>query len=214
MCFRGPQKKRFDLIAESGVSLVELLVAISLLTIAIAAITGVLTMSLRAQDTVNAGLRSQLDTRKVLYDMEVEVSEAKRSSASGQYAIFQADAISVPTQEGDWVTYEYVTPPGEQSPTLMRIYTDARPTLPLTPSETDTKLINPGRSEITTAVDRSSPGNPIFKFFDKYGVQLSAPVSNTRDVRSIRVEFAVTESKGHAEDVTNLASTQINLRNY
>ncbi|MDO8735880.1 MAG: prepilin-type N-terminal cleavage/methylation domain-containing protein [Thermoleophilia bacterium] len=211
---KDTQEFRFS--SESGISLVELLVAITLMSIAIVGITSMLMMTMRTQDTINAGFRSQLDTRKVLYDMELQVSESKKSAANGQYAIFQADAISVPTQEGNWVTYEYVTPPGESSPTLMRVFTANRPaSLPVTPSSSDTKLINVGtNSDITTAVNRASPSAPIFRFYGSTGSAISAPVSNTRNVRSIKVEFSVTESKGHAEGESTVSSTQINLRNY
>lgn len=201
--------------SESGVSLVELIVALSLLSIAIAGVTSMLMMSMRTQDKINAGFRSQLDTRKVLYDMELEVSESKKSAANGQYAIFQGDAITVPTQQGNWVTYEYMTPPGESSPTLMRIYSATRPaTLPKAPTTNDTKLINVGSSEITTTMNRATPSAPIFTFYGADGARITAPVSNTKNVRSIKLEFSVTESKGHDEGETNSSSTQINLRNY
>jgi prepilin-type N-terminal cleavage/methylation domain-containing protein len=201
--------------SESGVSLVELIVALSLLSIAIAGVTSMLMMSMRTQDKINAGFRSQLDARKVIYDMELQVSESKKSAANGQYAIFQGDAITVPTQQGNWVTYEYATPPGESTPTLVRIYSANRPsTLPVSPTSSDTKLINVGTSEITTTMNRASSGAPIFTFYGSDGTRITAPVSNTKLVRSIKIEFSVTESKGHEAGETNLSSTQINLRNY
>ena len=83
---------------EEGISLIELLVAISLLTIVMGSITGMLIMSMRTQDEVNADFRSQLDVRQALYDMEKNLAEAMRKDSAGMQPIFQANALTVPTQ--------------------------------------------------------------------------------------------------------------------
>ena len=86
--------------SEDGVSLVEVLVAVTLMSIAMAGVTSMLIMSMRAQEEVNADFRSQLDARQVLYDMEKNIAEAKRSDASNNQPVFQADLISFPSQQG------------------------------------------------------------------------------------------------------------------
>lgn len=193
----------------------ESLVTISLLSIAMAGITAMLIMSIRAQDRVTTEFRSQLDVRKVLYDMETQVSEAKRTDALNNQPIFQANAFTVPTQQGTWVTYEYATPVGESSSTMLRRYSATRPTaLPVTPATTDHKMIGVGQSELSTTVEPVSSGAPIFTYYGADGTQIAAPVSNPRSVRSIKVAFLVTESKGHAARESTVSSTQINLRNY
>ena len=46
------------------------------MSIAMAGVTSMLIMSMRAQEEVNADCRSQLDARQVLYDMEKNIAEA------------------------------------------------------------------------------------------------------------------------------------------
>lgn len=208
-------RRSLKLSSESGLSLVESLVTISLLSIAMAGITAMLIMSIRTQDKITTEFRSQLDVRKVLYDMELQVSEAKRTDTLNNQPIFQADSLTVPTQQGSWVTYEFATPVGESSPTIIRRYSATRPaTLPVTPVSTDHKLIDVGQSELETTVERVSPDAPIFTYYGADGTQIAAPVSNPRSVRSIKVAFLVTESKGHSDRESTVSSTQINLRNY
>lgn len=209
------KRKSLKLSSESGISLVESLVSICLLSIAMVGITAMVIMSMRAQDKISTEFRSQLDVRKVLYDMELQVSEAKRTDALNNQPIFQANAFTVPTQQGTWVTYEYTTPVGESSPTIIRRYSATRPaTLPVTAVENDHKLIDVGQSEIATTVEPVSQAAPIFTYYGTDGMQIAAPVSNPRSVRSIKVAFLVSESKGHSERESTVSSTQINLRNY
>ena len=209
------KSKSLNLPSESGISLVELIVTIFLLSIAITGLTSMMIMSMRTEDKITSGFRSQLDTRQVVYDMEVQISEVKRVDSLNQKAIFQANAVSMPTQQGNWVTYEYATPVGESSPTLIRRYSPSRPNgLPVSPASTDHKLIDVGQGEQSATVEPVSDITPIFSFYGEDGTLIPAPVSNPTTVRSIKVAFLVTNSAGHTERESNIASTQITLRNY
>lgn len=214
-----PQKnctKKIKFGSQAGVSLVEMLVTLALFSIAMGAITSMLIMSMKAQDEINANFRSQQDVRQVVYDLEKNIAEAKRKDASNNQPIFQADLISFPSQTGtDWVTYSYSTPPGESTPTILRIVTASRPTLPLSIDEEDKQMIDVSRgSDLVTTVDRSGDGAPIFKYYGADGNQISAPVATPRDVRSVKIEFTTTVSDGHAQRESTTSSTQINLRNF
>ncbi|MHB1390772.1 MAG: type IV pilus modification PilV family protein [Thermoleophilia bacterium] len=202
--------------SEAGTSLIELIIATSLLSIAMLGITNIMITSMRTQDKINASFSSQQEARKVLYDMERKISEsAAKSAVGGQYAIFQNDAISLPTQNGKWLTYEYATRPGSSSPTLLRMETNSRPgSLPISPSSSSKELIHVGSADITTTVNRTSADAPIFTFYGADGSIITAPVNSPRGVRSVKVDFAVLESKGHAQGESTVSSTLINLRNY
>jgi type II secretory pathway component PulJ len=152
--------------SEDGISLIELLVSITLLTIAIGAITGMVISSMRTQQEVSADFRSQMNTRTALYDMEKNISESLRRDSSGNEPIFQDDLISVPSQnEPEWITYTYTDQhPDVGLPTIVKVVTDGMPTLPLAIESGDKQMINvdPDNSESAT-VERVSYGAPIFK---------------------------------------------------
>jgi prepilin-type N-terminal cleavage/methylation domain-containing protein len=200
---------------QDGVSLVETLVAISLFSIIMTAVTSMLIMSMRSQQEVNAHFRSQLDAKVVLYDMEKNIAEAKRKDTSDNQPLFQDDLISFPSQAGtNWITYTYATPPGAESPTIVRINTNTRPTSFIVQS-TDKQMINvnPG-SDLVTTVERVPPGAPIFTYYGADGSLITAPVATPRNVRSVRIAFATFVSDGHAQRESVVSSTQINLRNF
>jgi len=202
--------------SESGISLVEMLVTITLFSIAMGAITSMLLMSMRSQDEINANFRSQLDVRQAVYDMEKNIAEAKRKDASDNQPIFQSDLISFPSQEGtNWITYYYATPSGASSPTILRIVTTSPPTLPISLDGGEKQMIDVGYgSDLVTTVERVGEGAPIFRYYGADGSEITAPVSTPRNVRSVKVDFTTTVSDGHANRETTTSSTQINLRNF
>lgn len=214
---------------ESGISLVEVLIATVILAIAMAGISKVLIMTMGAQQKIDAEFRAQQDARQAEYDLEEFLGEAKRlDAATNQYPIFQSDLVSIPTQKGNWVTYYYTTPPGAYGPTIVRITTTSRPTLPLTVLSTDKQLINvmPNPNDQYTTVERNSNGtscagagssSPIFSFY--LGDGSCAPftgqsIQTPRDVRSIVVNYRITVSVGHVLQEPVNASVRVNLRNY
>lgn len=205
--------------SESGVSLVELLVVLVLMSIALTGITKMVIMAMDTQQKIDADFRAQQDVRQAQYDMEKVIGESKRlDAASNQYPVFQNDVISVPTQTGSWVTYYYTTPPGAYGPTLVEITTSTRPAIPPTVLSTDKQMINvkPNSNDQYTTVDRVNNG-PIFTFYKADGTPAAfngSSVQTPRDVRSIVVNFRITVSEGHVlKDPVN-ASMRINLRNY
>lgn len=193
-----------------------MLVTLALFSIAMGAITSMLLMSLRSQDEINANFRSQQDVRQAVYDMEKNIAEAKRKDASDNQPIFQSDLISIPSQtDTDWITYYYATPPGATSPTILRIVTTSRPTLPISIDDTDKQMIYVGYgSDLVTTVERVGDGAPIFKYYGADGSEITSPVGTPRNVRSVKVEFTTAVSDGHASRETTTSSTQINLRNF
>ncbi|MFA6001725.1 MAG: prepilin-type N-terminal cleavage/methylation domain-containing protein [Thermoleophilia bacterium] len=202
---------------QRGLSLTELLVALTLLTLALGAITSMIIMSMRSQEKINAEFRSQLDARVVLYDMEKNIAEAKRKDTSNNQPVFQSDLISFPSQNGSqWITYVYATPPGASSGTIIRKITSGKPTIPVQVSSTDKQMINvreDGSGNVTT-VERVSQYAPIFTYYGDSGLQITAPVTDPRSVRSVKIVFKVTESDGHARNEDTISSSQINLRNF
>ena len=203
---------------QDGISLVEMIVAIALLTIAIGAITGMLISSMRSQQEVTADFRSQLNMRQTLYDMEKQIAEAKRRDASDNEPIFQDDLISFPSQnEPEWTTYVYTDghPAASMNATIVRVDTNGMPTLPLIIESSDKQMINvdPDNSEVAT-VERIADGAPIFKYYDEDGIQLSTPVADPREVRFVEVSIKTTVSTGHAQDEPTVSSTKIGLRNF
>ncbi|MHB8793621.1 MAG: PilW family protein [Thermoleophilia bacterium] len=202
--------------SQAGVSLVEMLVTLTLFSIAMAAITSMLLMSMRSQDEINANFRSQQDVRQAVYDMEKNIAEAKRKDASNNQPIFQSDLISIPSQTGtEWITYHYATPSGSTSPTIVRIVTTSRPTIPISIDDADKQMIDVrNRGDLVTAVDRVGDLAPIFKYYGADGSEIASPVVTPRNVRSVKVEFITVVSDGHANSETTTSSTQINLRNF
>lgn len=206
---------------EGGISLVELLVVIGLLSLVMTGITGMLITSIKSQQKVDAQFRSQLDVRQALYDMESNIAEAKRKDSTGNQPIFGNDLISFPSQKaGTWITYIYGTPPGAQGPTIVRIVSSSQPTLPITLKATDKQMINvnPNENGVITTVERVS-GGPIFTYYGEDGSQIfpdagTKIVTSPRDVRSVKVQFQTTVSEGHADREPTVSSTQINLRNF
>lgn len=203
---------------EAGISLIELIVAIVLLTIAIAAITGMLISSMRSQQEVSADIRSQLNMKQVLYDMEKQIAEAKRRDDSGNQPTFQDDLIAFPSQNDPvWITYIYTDqhPSSGMNPTIVRIDTEGMPTLPLDIQPADKQMINvnPENSEVAT-VERVSDGAPVFKYFDENGTQMVTPVADPRLVRFVEVSIRTTVSNAHAQDEPTVSTTRISLRNF
>lgn len=210
------QRKKIKFGSEVGVSLVEMLVTLTLFSIAMGAITSMLIMSMRSQDEINANFRSQQDVRQAVYDMEKNIAEAKRKDASNNQPIFEDDLISFPSQTGtNWITYYYTTPPGATSPTIVRIVTTSRPTLPITVDDTDKQMIDVRNgSDLVTTVEPVGDGAPIFRYYGADGSEITSPVAAPRDVRSVKVDFTTAVSDGHASNETTTSSTQINLRNF
>ncbi len=202
---------------EDGISLIELIVAIALLTVAIGAITSMVISSMRSQQEITADFRSQLNMRQVLYDMEKQIAEALRRDSSGNEPIFQDDLISFPSQnEPVWITYVYTAEhPSSQQPTIVRVDTEGMPTLPLTIENTDKQMINtdPENSEVAT-VERVADGAPIFKYYDEDGNRLATPVADPREVRFVEISIRTTVSDGHAQDEPTVSTTKISLRNF
>ena len=98
---------------ESGISLIELLVAIGLLAIVMAAVTSILISNMMAQQKIDAQFRSQLDVRQALYDMEKNLSEAKRKDAS-IISDFQEDMVAA-SQNGANRLRTYIRIPSGQA---------------------------------------------------------------------------------------------------
>lgn len=212
-------KKFIKTSSSAGTSLVELLVVIVLMSIALTGITKMVIMAMDTQQKIDSDFRAQQDVRQAQYDMEKIIGESKRlDAASNQYPVFQNDLISVPTQQGNWVTYYYATPPGAYGPTLVKIITNTRPAIPPTILSSDKQLINvkPNVNDQYTTVERLNNG-PIFTFYKGDGAQPifnGQSVQTPRDVRSIQVNFRITVSEGHViKDPVN-ASVRINMRNY
>ncbi|MCL4472504.1 MAG: hypothetical protein M1539_03870 [Actinobacteria bacterium] len=212
-------KKFIKTSSSAGTSLVELLVVTVLMSIALTGITKMVIMAMDTQQKIDSDFRAQQDVRQAQYDMEKIIGESKRlDAATNQYPIFQNDLISVPTQQGNWVTYYYATPPGAHGPTLVKIITNTRPAIPPTILSSDKQLINvkPNVNDQYTTVERLNNG-PIFTFYKGDGAQPifnGQSVQTPRDVRSIQVNFRITVSEGHViKDPVN-ASVRINMRNY
>lgn len=204
---------RFD--SEIGITIVELLVAVSLMTIAAGAITGMLIVSWRQQNVVNADFRSQLDVRTALLNIEKEIAEGRRADNSGNKPIMQADAVAFPNQRGGWTTYEYSVPAGGTRYTILKIESPTRPdVLPVPPSASDKPLINVGDVSLDTTNERLSIGAPIFTFFGRDGYEIPAPVTDTGSVHSIKVSFMVTVTLANGRSESSIATVQINLRNF
>ena len=198
---------------ESGISLIELLVAIGLLAIVMAAVTSILISNMMAQQKIDAQFRSQLDVRQALYDMEKNLSEAKRKDASIISRFFRKTWF-LPSQNGaNRITYIYTNPLGASSRTLMRRITDARPIPPIIVVTTDHQMINITAGGGTTSVERIE-GRPIFTYFGADGVQITAPVTTPRNVRSVQVSFQTFVSGGHGFEGDAQAVTRIKLQNY
>ncbi len=203
---------------ESGISLIELLVATGLLAIVMTGITSMLISNMRAQQRIDAQFRSQLDVRQALYDIEGNLSEAKRKDASGNQPIFQNDMVSFPSQNGSkWITYFYTTPPGTSSNTIMRIISDVMPVLPITVSTLDHQMINV-TADTGTTVDRID-SRPIFTYFGESGAQIipdpvTLRIAVPRNVRSIQVSFQTNVNGGHGSVEPSQALTQIKLQNF
>ena len=205
--------------SEAGASLVELLVVVVLMSIALTGITKMVIMAMDTQQKIDADFRAQQDVRQAQYDMEKIVGESKRlDAATNQYPVFQNDLISVPTQQGNWITYYYTTPPGAYGPTIVEIITSTKPAIPPTVLSTDRQLIKvkPNSNDQFTTVEKINNG-PIFTFYKADGATPAfngQSVQTPRDVRSIQVNFRITVSEGHVlRDPVN-ASARINLRNY
>lgn len=204
---------------ESGISLVELIVAIGLFSLVMASITGMLISSMKAQSKVDAEFRSQLDVDQALYDIKSNIAEAKRKDATGVQPYMQDDLISFPSQNGtSWITYMYGTPPGANGPTIVRIISDTRPILPITLNSSDKQMISVRAEGPITTVERVG-GAPIFKFYGEGGGQLvpdpvTKNITTPRNVRSIMVTFRATVSEGHTVKQPSDTSMMINLRNY
>ncbi|MHB1458215.1 MAG: hypothetical protein ACYC0V_15000, partial [Armatimonadota bacterium] len=166
-------KKFINTRSSAGTSLVELLVVIVLMSIALTGITKMVIMAMDTQQKIDSDFRAQQDVRQAQYDMEKIIGESKRLDvASNLYPVFQNDLISVPTQQGNWVTYYYATPPGAYGPTLVKIITNTRPAIPPTILSSDKQLINvkPNVNDQYTTVERLNNG-PIFTFYKSDGAQ-------------------------------------------
>lgn len=212
-------KNNIKIKSSAGISLVELLVVIVLMSIAMTGITKMVIMAMDTQQKIDSDFRAQQDVRQAQYDMEKIIGESKRlDAATNQYPIFQNDLISVPTQQGNWVTYYYTTPPGSYGPTLVKITTNSRPAIPPTVLNTDKQMINvkPNANDQYTTVERLNNG-PIFTFYKGDGTQPvfnGQSVQTPREVRSIQVNFRITVSEGHVLKDPMNASSRINMRNY
>ncbi len=204
---------------ESGISLIELLVVMSLLAIVMAAVTGMMVSGMTTQAKIDARLRAQLDARQVIYDMEKTMSEANRQDASGNRPVFGDDMVTFPSQGGTkWFTYIYTTPPGANSPTIVRKITTGEPALPVSVTSSDKQMIGLGGDGLTATVDRAS-GGPIFTYYGADGNQIATDatthvITDITTVRSIKVSFETTVSEGHAQHQPVPVSTQIDLRNF
>ena len=110
-----------------------------LLAIVMAAVTSILISNMMAQQKIDAQFRSQLDVRQALYDMEKNLSEAKRKDAGNNQPIFQEDMVSSFSERRqlDYV-HIYESPRGKQSYPHGRI-TDARPIRRLSWSQQTTR---------------------------------------------------------------------------
>jgi Tfp pilus assembly protein PilV len=199
-------------------SLIELLVAMSLFTIVIGAITSMVIQSMKSQQEITADYRSQLNVRQVLYDMEKNIAEAKRHDALDNQPVFDDDLVSFPSQNGsEWITYWYTNthPSSGGKYTIVRINTGGMPTLPITVEETDKQMVivDPDDS-VESKVEPVSPGAPIFTYYDANGTELSTPVADPREVRSVQVSFISTATTGHTDDEPTVSSSRISLRNF
>lgn len=216
-CMISNRTNSINLRDEYGISLIEMIVAIVLLTIAIGAITGMLISSMRSQQEVSADIRSQLNMKQTLYDMEKQIAEAKRRDDLGNEPVFQDDLISFPSQNGSvWITYIYTDQhPSSMQPTIVRVDTDGMPTLPLYIQSSDKQMINvdPENSEVAT-VERVSDGAPIFKYYGEDGNQMVTPVAEPRLVRFVEVSIKTTVSNAHAQDEPTVSTIKISLRNF
>lgn len=203
---------------QAGWTLVETLVAITLMTIVIGAITSVVIQSMKSQQEVTADYRSQLNVRQALYDMEKNIAEAKRRDDLGNEPIFEDDLLAIPSQNGDeWITYWYTNthPSSGGKYSIVRIVTNGMPSLPLTVESADKQVIsvNPDDEEEST-VDRVEPDAPIFTYYDANGTEISAPVADPRSVRSVEVSIKSTVSVGHSMNEPTVSSSRIKLRNF
>ena len=95
----------------------------------------------------------------------------------------------------------------------MRRITDARPIPPIIVVTTDHQMINITAGGGTTSVERIE-GRPIFTYFGADGVQITAPVTTPRNVRSVQVSFQTFVSGGHGFEGDAQAVTRIKLQNY
>ncbi len=150
--------------------------------------------------------------------MEKNISEAQRRDTYGNEPIFQDDLISFPSQnEPQWITYLYTSehPDSSGLPTIVKVVTDGMPSLPLTILSSDKQLINvdPALSE-TATVERVFSNAPLFTYYDEEGNQMSTPVANPRNVRSVDIAFKSTVSTGHAQNEPTVSKIKINLRNF
>lgn len=209
---------RFTSRRQEGLSLIELLVAMALLTIVMGAITSMVIQSMKSQQEITADYRSQLNVRQALYEMEKNIAEAKRQDELGNQPIFEGDLVSFPSQNGSvWITYWYTNthPSSGGKYTIVRIDTSGMPSLPVAVETTDKQLINvdPDDSE-ESKVEPASSGAPIFTYFDANGAELATPVADPREVRSVQVSFRSTVSTGHSDDEPTVSTSKINLRNF
>jgi len=211
--------RQLTLKKENGMSLVEVLIVVFLLGVSATGITEMLVSTMGAQQKIDAEFNAQQDVRQAEYEMEKTFGEAKRTdSATNQEPVFQSDLVSVPTQNNNWATYYFTIPPGADGPTIVKITTSTRPTIPPTVLNTDKQMINvrPNTGIQSTVVDRVN-GGPIFTYFKNDGTQImltGQSIAIPRDVRSIQVNFRITVREGHILNDPVIALTRINLRNY
>lgn len=203
---------------QAGLSLIELLVAMMLLTIVMGAITSMVVQSMKSQQEITADYRSQLNVRQALYEMEKNIAEAKRRDALGNEPVFEDYLISIPSQNGDqWITYWYTNthPSSGGKYTIVRIETEGMPTSPIIVETGDKQLVNVNPDDAEESkVEPVSGGAPIFTYYDQSGVQIASPVADPRSVRTVEVAFKSTASVGHANDEPTVSSSRINLRNF
>lgn len=210
---------RLTLRRDDGITLVEVLVTVVILVLVMVGITKLVIMTMDTQQKIDADFRAQSDVRQAQYDLEKNIGEAKRFDAAyNQYPVFQNDLISIPTQQGNWATYYYTTPPGAYGPTIVRIVTSTKPAIPPTVLSSDRELINvkPNANDQYTTVERINNG-PIFTYYKADGTQPAfngQSVQVPRDVRSISVNYRITVTEGHVLKDPVIASFRINLRNY
>ena len=209
-----------SLFYESGIGLVELLVAMVMMTIVMSAVLSVLVSAMKTQTKIGAELRAEMNAKQALYDIEKNMAGAKRYDNSNppNAPVFQNDTASFPAENGTWITYTYATPPGGSGPTIIRRISTSEPAFPLTISSSDKQLIGLNGGQETAAVSTVGTA-PIFTYWDANGDQIlpdptTGSVADPRSVRSIKIAFQTTVSEPSAQRKPYQVSAEIDLRNY
>lgn len=186
--------------ASHGFTLVEILLAMALGMIVLAAIFIAVQSGQRASGAIDAKTSAQQDVNATLELMTLEISMASfdpRQSvfpppnrgileATPTSLRFQADlnmsgAIDAPNED---IRYEYVTTAGDQYITRATSGGAGQPFL----GET----IASGRTRVVRVINNSAAVNiPVFRYFDGRGTELPALPANIPNIRRVDITIAV-----------------------